>query len=565
LFLPAHYKIIFSQIEYFSQDNLFGPVFTVERSQTPNNILNFHFDVPTERKYTFNCYFIRKAKNMFKNKINLQVSYEYIIIIVICIIAAVRIFIFNAAFPLFNNVDEQEHFDLVYKYSNGQLPCAAVENFSRESAELLLLYGTPEYFSKTEQFPKGTVPKPLWTYPNIRESSEFTKAVAVEQNYKNYETASFPVYYIVAGIWCRVGKSLGMTGWQLPFWVRFLNVPVFMALVWFSYRLGWSFCPDGAPQRIGLPLLVAFLPQDAFYSINSDALSSLLFAISFFMLLQIYFENKSVHYHLLTGLAAAATLLVKISNVALPVLLCVIVVLKVRKLIGEKKFKEYLPRLCILLAAAAVPVGIWLTRNYFVFGDITGTTEKIRHLGWTVKPLSKLWHHPIFTYRGLSYFLAELTKTFWRGEFVWHLERIAWSGADLFYVVSSAVFIAACGFGIILRKDKTNVRYRFVLVMSFLVVGVSVLFLAFLSIVYDFNGCGYPSQEQPYFVSGRLIAGALLPFMLIYIDGLERIFRRMGKWAMLAAIVVIVIGITLSELWLTAEIFSSSYNWFHLR
>lgn len=502
---------------------------------------------------------------MFKNKINLKVSHEYIIIIIICIIAGVRIFIFNAAFPLFNNVDEVAHFDLVYKYSKGQLPRAGLENFSRESAELILLYGTPEYHNKRERFPTG-IPKPLWTYPNIRKSSEFAKAVAKDQSHKNFEAASFPVYYIAAGIWWRFGKFLGMTDWRLLYWVRFLNVPVFVALVWVSYRLGRLFYPAGAPQRIVLPLLAAFIPQDAFYSINSDAISSLFFAISFFMLLQIYFENKSVLYHFLTGLAAAATMLVKISNVALPVLLCVLVILKVRRLIREKKGKEYFLRLCILLITTVVPVGIWLARNYLVFGDITGTTEKIKHLGWTIKPLNMFWNHPLFTYKGLCYFLTELTKRFWRGELAWHLEHIAWWGADLFYVVSSAVFIAACGFGIIRRKDKTNGRYRFVLIMSFLVVGISVLFLAFLSTVYDFNGCKYPSWERPYFVSGRLIAGVLLPFMLIYIDGLERISRRMGKWVMLATIVVIVIGITLSELWVTigARIFSNPYNWFHL-
>jgi hypothetical protein len=502
---------------------------------------------------------------MFKNKMNPQFSYEYIIVIVICIIAACRIFIFNAAFPLFNNVDEQAHFDLVYKYSNGQLPRASAENFSRESAELILLYGTPEYLSKAEQFPKGSVPKPLWTYPNIQESGEFVKAAAMWQNRKNHETASFPVYYMVAGIWCRAGRMLGISGGQLLYWIRFLNVPVFTALVWFSYLLARMFYSEGVLQRIGLPLLVTFFPQDAYYSINSDAISSLLFAISFFMLMQIYFGTKSYYYHLLTGLAVAATLLVKISNIAVLALLCVIVVLKVRKLAGEKKVKEYLPRLCILLIGAAVPVGIWLTRNYLVLGDIMGTDEKIKHLGWTVKPLSKLWDHPIFTCGGMLYFLAELTKTFWRGEFVWHLEQIAWWGADLFYVVSSAVFIVACGFGVILRRDKTDRQYRFVLVMSFLVVGVSVVFLAFLSILYDFNDCWYPSLEQPYFVSGRLIAGALLPFLLIYIDGLEHIFRRLGRRAVLSAIAAFAIGITLSELWLTAEVFSSSYNWFHLR
>jgi magnesium-transporting ATPase (P-type) len=183
-----------------------------------------------------------------------------------------------------------------------------------------------------------------------------------------------------------------------------------------------------------------------------------------------------------------------------------------------------------------------------------------------VKPLSKLLDHPIFTYAGLSYFLSELTKTFWRGEFVWHTERIAWWGADLFYVVSSGVFIAAYAIGVMPNRDKTNQRYRFVLAMSFLVVGISVLLLAILSTLYDFDGCWYPSRAKPYFVSGRLIAGVLLPFLLIYIDGLEQVFRRLGlgERAILLAIVVIVIGITVSEVWLTVKVFASPYNWFSL-
>jgi hypothetical protein len=390
--------------------------------------------------------------------------------------------------------------------------------------------------------------------------------MAVWQNLKNHETASFPVYYIVSGIWCKAGRVLGISGGHLLFWIRFLNVPLFTVLVWFSYRLARTFFPEKPLQQIGLPLLVAFFPQDVFYSINSDTISPLLFATSFFMLLQIYFGNKSCRYHFLAGLAVAATLLVKMSNVAVLVLLGVIVALKVRKLAGEKKIKEYLPRLSILLAAAAIPVGIWLTRNYFVLGDIMGTREKIKHLGWTVKPLNMLLGHPIFTYAGLSYFLSELTKTFWRGEFVWHAERIAWWGTDLFYVVSSGVFIAACAIGVMSNRDKADQRYRFVVAMSFLVVGISVLLLAILSTLYEFDGCWYPSREKPYFVSGRLIAGVLLPFLLIYIDGLEQIFRRLGlrERAVLLAIVVIVIGITLSELWLTAKVFASPYNWFSL-
>jgi hypothetical protein len=486
------------------------------------------------------------------------------IILPLCIIAACRIFLFNAAFPLFNNVDEEAHFDLVYKYSNGQLPQAALENFSREASELILLYGTPEYILRAEQFPESSFPPPLWKYPNIQKTKEFAEAATIRQNRKNHETASFPVYYIVAGIWCRVGRMLGMTGGQLLFWIRFLNVPLFTVLVWFSYLLARSFSPESSLQQIGLPLLVAFFPQDTFYSINPDTISPLLFALSFFLLLQIYFENKSHCYHLLAGFMVAVTLLVKISNVAVLALLCVLIVRKVGKLASERKVKEYLPRLGILLVAAAIPVGIWLMRNYVVLGDITGTAEKVKHLGWTMKSLNKMWDRPVFTCRGMFYFLAELTKTFWRGEFVWHSERMALRGADVFYVVSSAVFIATCGLGIILSRNKANQKHRFVLVMSFLVVSVSVLLIAILSTLYDFGDLWYPSREQPYFVSGRLIVGVLLPFLLIYLDGLKRIFQWLGERAALTAIVVIVTGVTLSELWLTAGVFTSPYNWFSL-
>jgi hypothetical protein len=301
-----------------------------------------------------------------------------------------------------------------------------------------------------------------------------------------------------------------------------------------------------------------------FYSIHSDALSPLLFVISFFLLLQIYFKSKSYFYHFLAGLMAAATLLTRMPNVAMPAVLCGIVILKARKLIGEKKVKEYLPRLGVLLATAIIPVGIWLIRNYIVLGDLTGTSDKMKYSSWTVKPLSKLLDHPIFTLGGLSYFLSELTKTFWRGEFVWHLEPIAWWGTDLFYIVSSAVFITACSFGI-LSRHKINQQYRFVLMMCFLVIGVSVPLLAISSTFYDFSGCWFPSWEKPYLSAGRFISSVLLPFLLIYIDGLERIFRRLGKRVVLLAVVAIVISITLSELWLTADVFASPYNWFGLR
>ncbi len=101
--------------------------------------------------------------------------------------------------------------------------------------------------------------------------------------------------------------------------------------------------------------------------------------------------------------------------------------------------------------------------------------------------------------------------------------------------------------------------------MSFCVIIVSVLFLAVLSIIYDFGKCHYPSRELPYFVSGRLILGVLLPFLVIYLDGLERVCYRLSKKINpLIVLVIIVALITYSELALTINVFASQYNWFHL-
>jgi hypothetical protein len=487
-----------------------------------------------------------------------------IIIFCLCLMGAFRVFAFNAAFPLFNNVDEDAHFDLVYKYSQGHLPCSWSEKFSRESSELIMLYGTWEYL-EPEESPEDSAYQPLWKLPNARETSLFSEGLVKKQRYKNHEMGAFPIYYLVAGLWYRVEQLFGLGEGDLIYSIRFLNVPLFTLLVWFSYLFARALFPEKDFQQIGLPLIVAFFPQDVFYSINSDALSPLLFAMSFFLLLQLHFESKSYRYHLLTGLVVSATVLTKISNVTVLALLCIIIVLKIRRLAGEKKVKAYFPRLITLLAAATIPVVIWLTRNYVVLGDVTGSADKIAQLGWSLKPLSKLWDHPILTPRGLLFFLTELTKTFWRGEIVWHLERIASKSADIFYIISTAFFILASALCIILNIGKANKQYRFVLAISFCVLILSVLMLAVLSMLYDFGKSWYPSQKLPYFVSGRLISGVLLPFLLIYIDGLERIFWWLkGRVNLLIILAIIAIGITLSELSVTSKVFKSPCNWFHM-
>jgi hypothetical protein len=96
-------------------------------------------------------------------------------------------------------------------------------------------------------------------------------------------------------------------------------------------------------------------------------------------------------------------------------------------------------------------------------------------------------------------------------------------------------------------------------------VASSVLFLAVISLPFDFHDCAYPSRLYPYFVSGRIISGALLPFVLIYASGLELVTNRLRKWVPpVAVLACLMLFITVSEIRVRSVVFSSPYNFFAL-
>ena len=89
-----------------------------------------------------------------KAAIGFAMPHERRLILLICAIAAVRVLLFSAAFPFFNNVDEQAHVDLVMKYGRGEVP-RDLGHYSSESVYYISLYGTPEYFMGPQQFETG--------------------------------------------------------------------------------------------------------------------------------------------------------------------------------------------------------------------------------------------------------------------------------------------------------------------------------------------------------------------------------------------------------------------------
>ena len=72
------------------------------------------------------------------------VTRERILIWLLCFAAALRVFIFSAAFPFFSNVDEYLHFDLITQYSRGQVP-RSFDRLSEETLDWIVPYASPEF------------------------------------------------------------------------------------------------------------------------------------------------------------------------------------------------------------------------------------------------------------------------------------------------------------------------------------------------------------------------------------------------------------------------------------
>jgi hypothetical protein len=232
----------------------------------------------------------------------------------LCCVAALHVFVFSAAFPFFSVADEQMHFDLVVRYAQADIPRKLTPP-ATEALPFLAIYGTPEYLWTPSALPGGIIPPPPWKQPvdAVREKL-LIKKDAYQSQFRNHEAASPPLYYTLAGAWWRLGKILGLDGAQQLYWLRFLNVPLVVALTWLGAFAARKLFPENYLVQVAVPALVAFLPQTVFYSINNDVVAPLAFGAGFVLLLQFWAAEKpSPRLGAATGLALAATFLAKIS------------------------------------------------------------------------------------------------------------------------------------------------------------------------------------------------------------------------------------------------------------
>ncbi len=489
---------------------------------------------------------------------------ERLIVWLLCLLAVIRVFIFSAAFPLFNNVDEPIHFDLVVKYSASGIP-HAIEPLSEESLNYIVLFSTSEYFVNPTNFPNGQFPPPPWAQPMEKERQYLLAEKKTGSNLLNYEDTEPPLYYEMTGFWWRLGKWCGIHDGFLPYWLRFLNILFVAGLVWIAYVTAKTVFPENIFVRIGVPALLAFMPQTVFYSISNDILSPICFGLAFVCLLSFWSaQTPSVRLGIAAGLALAATFLAKMTNLPVLAVSLGFILLNVLRVAKDGKLKSYLPSLAALFICAGLPAALWMAWCKSNYGSFTGSPAKAHAFGWTIKPFAQWWHHPIFTPAGLWTYLTGQLGTFWQGEFRWHDKPMALPGSDIIFTIFSlAMPIVVLPF-LLLRSSNATPSQRQALQLSLACFIAALGFFALSSIIYDFHDSYNPSRQHPYFHAGRMMLGMLVPFLLLIVYGLDRAMVRFGTMAKFITLAAIISAMLVTEIATDWQVFNNSYNWFHL-
>ncbi len=478
------------------------------------------------------------------------------ILLFLGLIAVIHLYVFIGTFPFFNNVDEQSHLDLVVRYSQADIP-RSLDPYSLEACHYIVIYGTSEYVSTKP------VTEPPWTVPWQDIQGQMLGKELAYRKAQNHEVSQPPLYYSVMSVWWRLIGLHFQDGTRL-YLLRLFNIIPVLALMLLGWRIAVRLFPDNWFIRVAVPAFIALMPQTTFYSLNNDVFSPLLFGAVFLSWLK--FQDAEVpdpRQSFWLGLALAGTFLTKLSNLPLLVVMAVFIGWKIYRLARAGKLLAAQPSLGILAATALLPMAAWMAWCKMRFGDLTGSAQKIQFLGWTGKPFAEWFHHPIFTPKGFWTFISENFSTLWQGEFLWRLKPLALPGVDRFYVFMTLVLLLVALIVLWKFRQTLTSQQQSAAIFGFSCLVAMFAFFALLSVKYDFHDCFNPSRAHPYFTSGRLMLGMLIPFLLLLALGLDRLLDKVPglKFPVLAIVLAFMAA---SEIMVDWRIFPNPYNWFHM-
>jgi hypothetical protein len=232
------------------------------------------------------------------------------ILILLCLYAGIRVLTFAAAFPLFNNVDEEAHFASIRMYARGQWPGKELPSTDPELATFYVLFRTQEYLGREPPW------IPFYRLPlqdaDVRASWLYSYWLRT----RNVEAQSPPLYYLLGAAWYRIGAELGMPEWELAYWARFLSSAAYSLTIWVSYL----FVRRAYPQRIflslGVPALLAVFPQDVYFGLSRDVFSAPMSAIALLLMLMAVEEKepKSSRLLITSGAFVGLTFIDSVAN-----------------------------------------------------------------------------------------------------------------------------------------------------------------------------------------------------------------------------------------------------------
>lgn len=488
---------------------------------------------------------------------------------VLCVYAALRILVFIAAFPLFNNVDEKCHFLSIRMYANGLLPGKALPLIDGDFSTTYLPYFSPEYGRTWEAMERERTTVPIFRLsPELKEDAltqgYYSWKLAQWSRTPNYEAQGAPLYYIVGAGWYRLGMILGLRSWGLVYWLRFLNPFAYGIFVWTAYKLVRRVYPDRPFLFTGVPALLAVFPNDVFYGMNRDVLSPALCTFILLLMIESIAEEKHSGWTLLlASLLVGLGFVLEVSNCIFYGVLAATLWRWMRRPEVPRGRKVMIGSLSTALSLV-FPL-VWMVRNYLVVGDLTGSRAKLQWFGWTVKPLREMVHHPLFTRGGLVYFLVNLVRDSWQGEIRWWGDPMRWDVADKFYIFSTGLFIVVFAVDFMRNRTVLSSVQKWIRTQFVLLIAAGVAFLAAISLPFDYHDFGYPSQVHPFFVSGRIICGVLVPFAVVYLSGMELVSSLSRRWVPpIAVLACLLLFVTASEIRVRSVVFRSPYNFFAL-
>jgi hypothetical protein len=486
--------------------------------------------------------------------------HEFLLVGALCLLAAVHVFVYSAAFPFFEVTDECQHFDTVIKYAHGDIP-RHVEFFSPEATRDLALYNSAFTFGASNAVER--LPQP-WTMP-LDQQDQWISAHAYEHPFTNYECTQPPLYFLYTASWLKLSGHLGVSEGNRLYGVRFMNIPFVMLVVWLGWVIARYVFPDRFFVRIAVPAFLAVMPQGTFYSIENDVPSAFLFGVAFLGLLRFWrTDAPGIGLGIMTGLALGTAFINKINSTFSIIALLMLLLLRALHLWRAGNLKASVPSFLAVAVCAGPPMAAWMAWCKINIGDFTGTKPRVDYWGLTPKPFLQWWHHPIFTPHGTAKFLDHFLPQLWQGELFWHQHMITIRLVDLIYTVATVAVLAVLLVQMARRPQSIPLSQRQVLWMSFFIFGFATSFLIYCSLSFDFHNCPNPSREIPYLFCARNVLPALIPFMLLFVSGLDILLGRMSvpqKFAALGALLALIVTV---EAVTNRMTFPDPYNWYHM-